>query len=130
MDMFGTIVFQISDCLSFQHFFDPVDYLWLLFENSSFRNIWRITSLGSNFVWCSWIHFTLTKTMNKLISTKTPCLYINGWSVQDGNITTYSQLAQNWNLSAKNWKNFSFITPSHFTMLSKKRLKISSLFVV
>ena len=40
------------------------------FENSPFKNLWRINCLGCNFVQCGRIHFTFTKILNKLISTK------------------------------------------------------------
>ena len=42
----------------------------MFLENSSSRNLWRFNCLGWNFVQCGRILFTLTKIMNKLISTK------------------------------------------------------------
>ena len=45
---FGRNLFQICDCPfdpSFCHF---VDFLWLLLDESSFRNMWRINCSGKN----------------------------------------------------------------------------------
>ena len=64
--LFGTTLFQIADCVSVPIFCHFVDHLWMLFENSSFKNLWRINCLGWNFVQCGRIHFTLSKIMNKL----------------------------------------------------------------
>ena len=66
----GQNLFQIADCVSVPSFCHFVDHLWLLLENWSFKNLWRINCMGWNFVQCGKIHFTLTKIMNKLISTK------------------------------------------------------------
>ena len=58
------------NCVFVPMFCDFVAYLWLLLENSPLKNLWRILCLGGISVQCSMIHFNLTKTMNKLISTK------------------------------------------------------------
>ena len=42
----------------------------MLLENSPLKNLRRINCLGWNFVQCGRIYFTLTKIVNKLISTK------------------------------------------------------------
>ena len=42
----------------------------MLLENSPFKNLWRINCLSWNFVQRGRIHFTLTKIMNMLTSTK------------------------------------------------------------
>ena len=68
--MFGTNLFQITDCVSVPTFCQFNDHLWLLLENSPFENLCRINCLGQKFLQCGRIHFTLTKIMNKLISTK------------------------------------------------------------
>ena len=68
--MFGTNLFKIADCVSVPTFCQISDHLWLLLENSPFENLCRINSLCQNFVQCGRINFTLTKIMNKLISTK------------------------------------------------------------
>ena len=59
-----------SDCVSVPTLCLFVDHLWLLLENSSFKNFSRTNCLGWNCVRCSKIHFTFTKIMNKVISTK------------------------------------------------------------
>ena len=79
MILFGTNLFQIFNCVFVPKFCHLVDYLWLLWENSSFENVWRINCLDGNFVLCIWIQFTINKTMNKLTSTKAVSLY--SWSV-------------------------------------------------
>ena len=75
MVLFGTNLFQITDCVSVPTFYHFFDHLWLLLENSPFKNLWRINCLGCNFVQCGRIHFTLTKIINKLISTKIESLF-------------------------------------------------------
>ena len=70
MGLFGTNLFQINDCVSVPTFFHFVDHLWLPLQTSPFKNLWRINCLGWNFLQCGRIPFTLTKIMNKLISTK------------------------------------------------------------
>ena len=70
LGLFGTKLFQIDDCVSVPTFFHFVDHLWLLSENSPFKNLWWINCVGCNFLQCGRNHFTFTKIMNKLISTK------------------------------------------------------------
>ena len=70
MGLFGTNLFQIANCVSVPTFCHFVNHLWMLLENSPIQNLWRINCWGWNFVQCGRIHFTLTKAMNKLISTK------------------------------------------------------------
>ena len=76
----------------FPTFCNLVDFLWLLLGNSSFRNWWRQNTLGKNFVYCSWIYFTITKTMNKLFSTKNGIFL----SLVGPSVTGNSQLIYNW----------------------------------
>ena len=59
----GTNLFQIADCVSVPTFCHFVDHLWILLENSSFKNLWRINCLSWNFVQCGRIHFTLTNRL-------------------------------------------------------------------
>ena len=47
-----------------------VDHLWMFLVKSSFKNLGWINCLFWSFVQCGNIHFTLTKIMNTLISTK------------------------------------------------------------
>ena len=68
--VFGTNLSQIVDCVSVPTFCHFVDHLWLLLENSFSKNLRRINCLGWSFVQCARIHFTFTKLMNKLVSTK------------------------------------------------------------
>ena len=51
-------------------FLSFVDDHWLLLANAPFKNLWWINCLGWHFVHCGRIHFTFTKIMNKLISTR------------------------------------------------------------
>ena len=68
--LFGINLFQIINCVFVPAFSDFNDYLWLLLEKSSLKNLWPVQSLGGNSVWCSGIRFILSKTMNKFISTR------------------------------------------------------------
>ena len=70
MGLFGTNLFEIFNCDFVPTFCDFVKYLWLILENSSFKNLWRIHFLFGKTVCCSRIHFSLTKSVNKLSSTK------------------------------------------------------------
>ena len=94
-------------------------YSLLLLENSSFKNLWQINCLVGTFVYCSWVHYTLTKNMNNLILQKSN-LHIIGRSVRDGQVTTYLQLVQTWNISTKIWHSYFIITRNHCTMLCWK----------
>ena len=69
MGLFGTNLFQIFNSVFVRTFRDFVDYLWLLLKNSSLKDLWRIHCLVGTSVQCNRIHFTLTKTLNKIIST-------------------------------------------------------------
>ena len=64
-------MFQNADCVSVPTFCHSVDHLWLLLENSPFKNLRRINCLGWNSVQYGKIHFILAKIMNKLITTST-----------------------------------------------------------
>ena len=44
--LFETILFQMSDCLFVLTFCHPVDYLWLLLDNSCFKNLWQLNCLN------------------------------------------------------------------------------------
>ena len=46
LGMFGTNLFQVADCVSVPTFCHFVDGLWLLLENSPFKNLWRINCFG------------------------------------------------------------------------------------
>ena len=104
MVLFGTNVFQIIICVFFPTFYNFVDYLWLLLENQAFKNLWRISCLGGNFVLCSRVHFTITETMNKLFFWQKTSLYFVGRSIEDGQVTSYLQFAQIWSVSTKIWQ--------------------------
>ena len=90
--MFGTNLFQIADCVSVLTFCHFVDHLWMLLENSPFKNLWRIDCLGWKLVKCGWIHFTLTKIMKEVISRKNRVLI----SIVGPSETGKSQLFDNW----------------------------------
>ena len=92
MGLFGTNLFHIADCVSVPTFCNFVDYLWLLSESSTFKNLSRINCLGWNFVQRGRIYFTLTKIMNKLISTKNRVFI----SLVGHSETRKSQLFHNW----------------------------------
>ena len=85
-------LFQISDCVSIPTFCHFVDHLWLLLENSPFKNLGGISCRGWNFVQCGRIHFTLTMIMNKVISTKNRVFI----SLVGPSETGESQLIYNW----------------------------------
>ena len=70
MGLFGTNLFQIANCVSVPTICNFVDHLCLLLENSPFKIFWRINSLGCFFLQCGRIHFTITKILNKVLSTK------------------------------------------------------------
>ena len=59
-----------SLCFCPNFFCNTLDYLRLLLAYTFGQVLSRIYSLGTNLVQCSRIHFTFTKVMNKLISTK------------------------------------------------------------
>ena len=92
LGLFGTNLFQITDCVSVPTFCEFVDHLRWLLENSSFKNLWRINCLGWKFVQCGRIHFTLTKFLNKLISRKSRVFI----SLVGPSETGKSQLIYNW----------------------------------
>ena len=80
------------DCVSVPTFCSFLDHLWMLLENSPLKNSWRINCLGWNFVQCGRINFTLTKAMNKLISTKNRVFF----SLVGHSGTIKLQLIYNW----------------------------------
>ena len=69
-----------------------VDHLWMLSENSPLKNLRRINCLGWHFVQCGRIHFTVTKAMNKLLSTENRVFISLVGPYETGN----SQLLYNW----------------------------------
>ena len=81
-----------TNCVSVPTFCHLVNHLWLLLENSPFKNLWRINCLDWNFVQRGRIHITLAKIMNKLISTKNRVLI----SLVGPSETEKSQLFYNW----------------------------------
>ena len=89
---FGANLFQIFNCVFVSTFCNFVDYLWLLLENWAFKNLWRIDCLGGNSVQCSRIYFTLTTTLNKLISTKIRVFV----TLKGPSETRKSQIIHNW----------------------------------
>ena len=105
----------------------------------TFGCFWRIhisktcdesTVLGWNFVQCSRKHFTLTKTMSRLISTKNRVFI----SLIGPSETAKSQLIYNWlkirTFQPKLDKIYFFINILNlFTMLCKNKLKSLSLCV-
>ena len=112
----------------YQLFF--VDHLWLLLKNSTFKNLWQINCLRWNFVQCVRIHFTITKIMNKLISTKN-WVFI---SLVGPSETEKKQPIYNWIKIATFQPKFDTIyffinIPNFFTILFKRKLKISRLCV-
>ena len=66
--------------------------------------------------------FILTKTTNKLISTKKSRLHTIGRSIRGGKVTTFLQLAQKGNLSTRIWQNSLFIQHSqtHYVVMQKE----------
>ena len=50
VDLFGTDLFQIFNCVFVPTFRDFVDYNWLLLEKSSLNILWRIHCLGGTSV--------------------------------------------------------------------------------
>ena len=80
MGLFWTSLFQIFNCVFVPTFRDPVDYFCLLLQILRFQHFWQINFLDGNFVWCSWVHFTITKTMKKFCLQKDVSLY--HWSVR------------------------------------------------
>ena len=92
MGLFGTNLFQIADCVSVPTFCHFIHHIWLLLENSPFKNLRQINCLGWNFVQCGRIHFTLSKIINKLISTKNRVFI----SLVGPSETGKSQLIYNW----------------------------------
>ena len=106
-------MFQTFNYVFVPTFCDFVDYLWLLLENSVSKNMRRLNYLGRIFVYCSRIHFTITKTINKLISTITRFFI----SLVGSSETVNTQLVYNWlkieTFQQKFDKNYFFInTPS------------------
>ena len=79
---------------------------------------------GWDFCVVQGIHFALTKT-NKLMSTKSHCLYIIGRPVRHKKFTTFVQFAKK--MESFNQKltkfTFSINTQSHFMSFYKKRIQ-------
>ena len=118
--LFATNVFQIINCVFASTFCDFVDYLWLLSEKSSIKSLSWTNCVSKNFVYCSRIHFTFTKTMNKLVSTKVMSLYrwsVHPWWESHNWVATDSELKLH---NQKLTKRFFNNTRSHFTMLCEK----------
>ena len=81
----------------------------MLLENSSFKNLWQSNCLGWNFVQCGRIHFTVTKIMNKVISTKKESLF--HWLVpRNWKVGADLPLTKSWNNSTKVWQNLLFLS--------------------
>ena len=128
MGLFGTNLFQKFKCVFFPILYDFAEYICSPLDYSSFKNSCRIHSWTGKSVWCSGIHFTLAKTMNKLISAETCVLK----SMRGPSETGESQFTIGSKLEPFNQKlmKFTFFinNPSHFMMLCKKKLKILCLF--
>ena len=92
VDLFETITFHIFDSYYVPTFCQFVDCLCLLSEKSSFKNLWRINCSDENFVQCSGVHFTITKIMDMLFSTKNRVFK----TFVGPSETTKSQLIYNW----------------------------------
>ena len=101
-----------------------VDQLLLLLENSPLKNLWGINCLGWNFVLCSRIHFTLTKIMNKVISTKNRVFI----SLLGPSETGKMQLIYKWlkvgTFQPKFDRVFFINIPNLFTVWCKRKMKI------
>ena len=128
MVLFGTNLFQIVDCVAVPTFCHFVDLLWMFLEKSIFKNLSRINCLGSKSVQFGRIHFTFTKIMNKLISTKNRVFILSVVPSE----TEKSQLFYKWlkiaTFQPKFDKMYFFINILNlFTMLCRRKLKISSL---
>ena len=118
MGLFGTNLFLISDCVSVSTFCLFVDNLWLLLENSPFRNLWRINCLGWNFVQCSRIHFIDPaasiphQDYEHSSFYKKSSLFLNGWCFRNWKIAAYLQMAKSWNFLTRIWQNLLFYQQS------------------
>ena len=92
------------------------------------QNLWRINCLGWNFVQCGRIHFTRTKIMNKLFSTKVESLFywLDCPKLKNRSLFTVGEKLEHLN---KSLTKFSFLIniPNLSTMLCWRKLKISSL---
>ena len=131
MGLFGSNLFQNFNCVFLPTFFDFVDYLWLLLENSSFKNLCRIHCLGGNSVQYSRIKLTITKTMKKVISTENRVFMSLVGPSETGKYNLFTIGSRKEPFNQKLTKFPFFInTLGHFLMLCKKGLKILSLFKV
>ena len=82
---FGTILFQISDCLFVPTFCQLADYSWLISKNCDESNVW-VVFLRSAAGYILPPAKLWTKTPNFY---KKLCLRIIGWSIRDKKNTTY-----------------------------------------
>ena len=70
MVLFETILFWVFNCVFILIFWNTLDYVPLLLAHTFVQDLSRIYGMGRKLVQCSRIHFTFTKVMNKLISSK------------------------------------------------------------
>ena len=92
MVLLGTNLFQIFNSVFVPIFCLIVDHLWLISDNSSFKNSLRINCLVETFLYCSRVYFTFSKAMDKLVLRKNRVLL----SLVGSSETGKSKLIQNW----------------------------------
>ena len=95
----------MADCVSVPTFFHFVDHLWLLSENSLFKNLGVINHLG----WAVWQGtFYPHHEYEQINFLKKSSLYSFDWSLRNWKIAADLQLAKNWKILTKIWQNLLF----------------------
>ena len=109
-----------------------VDCLWLLLENTSSKKPVTNQLFGRKFCVVQLNSFPYRQDCEQVIFYKQSHLSIHGWSIRDNKVTFFCNWLKNRTFQ-RNWgKNnvFSGSILSQFTMLCKKKLKISKMFKV
>ena len=110
MDLFGTILLQISDCLFVQTFCQFVDYLWLLFGELVFQ----IVVMNQLFRWQTCVVqlnlFYHNQVMNKFVSTKSRVLISLVSPTNTGKSQLFFTFASKFELTSRSLTNFTFLS--------------------
>ena len=114
-----------------ENFCNTLDYLRLLLLYTFSPDLWRMYTLGRNLVQCSRIHFTFTKVMNTLISTKNRIyIFLVGPSVSGKTYLVHEWLKFGTFQTKFDNIYFSINTRNHSMMSCRKNLIILSLLKV
>ena len=101
MELFGTNLFQIFNCVSVPTFCHFVYHLWLLLENSLFQKLVTNQQFGLESCVVRQDTFYPHQDFEQVNFYKKSSLYFFGWTFRNWKIAASLQLAKNWNISTK-----------------------------